>query len=65
MRGMRIVIVGPGALGSVIGATLPDEGTRSPCWDAGLRICRPCANSGLRLETRDGTSEHVSHRGNG
>jgi len=57
---MRFVIVGPGALGSVIGATLSRQGhdvtllgRRSPH----LQILR---EQGLRIEAPDGTSGHVA-----
>jgi 2-dehydropantoate 2-reductase len=57
---MRFVIVGPGALGSLVGAKLARRGhdvtllgRRSPHLQALRR-------HGLQLETRDGTTEHLS-----
>ena len=47
------------------GRHLPDEGTMSRCLGGGLHIFRPCADTGLQLETRDGTTEHLTHPGNG
>ena len=57
---MRIVIVGPGALGSVIGATLSRRGHEVTLLGRRSPHLQALRESGLKLETRDCTSEHVT-----
>ena len=57
---MRIVIVGPGALGSVIGATLSRRGHEVTLLGRRSPHLQALRERGLKLETRDRTSEHVT-----
>jgi 2-dehydropantoate 2-reductase len=57
---MRLVIVGPGALGSLIGATLARRGHEVTFLGRRSPHLQALIEQGLRLESRDGTSEHVA-----
>jgi 2-dehydropantoate 2-reductase len=57
---MRLVIVGPGALGSLIGATLARRGHEVTLLGRRSPHLQALIDLGLRLESRDGTSEHVA-----
>jgi 2-dehydropantoate 2-reductase len=57
---MRVVIVGPGALGSVIGAQLARRGHHVTLLGRRSPHLQALREHGLRLETLDGTSEQVA-----
>jgi 2-dehydropantoate 2-reductase len=57
---MRLVIVGPGALGSLIGATLARRGHEVTLLGRRSPHLQALIDQGLRLESRDGTSEQLA-----
>ena len=57
---MRFVIVGPGALGSVFGAALSKRGHDVSLLGRSTPHLHALRDEGLRLETRDGTIEHLT-----
>jgi 2-dehydropantoate 2-reductase len=57
---MRFVIVGPGALGSLFGATLAKRGHAVSLLGRQTPHLEALRDQGLRLEARDGTVEHLT-----
>ena len=57
---MRFVIVGPGALGSLFGAALVKRGHAVSLLGRETPHLEALRDQGLRLESRDGTTEHLT-----